>query len=213
MRYYILVLPLLVSCVTFVRPRGEWATPVDVPLDKSRLEETSISFQCGYADRDSEKWTAANYEACQSITRMLKKADVDVLTAADEAVEEESPAGPAKPDFTLIYIDRGTERDYCGWTLPFFILFFGFFPCVEDGDILAEVRILDSNGSHFKTYPLKSAVKSIYGVPALYYRLVALSAPDRKIRREARLADNLFQYVQNIIFTYNERTKLADGEL
>jgi len=141
-----------------------------------------------------------------------KHADDDAsnLSHAPGSAEATAPQQAGKPvDFTVQYVDRGGERDFCGWTAPLFVLSLGFFPCVEDLHSAAELRLLDADGALAATYPLTLDLKTIYGVPALYFKGLDWLFPERLSRRNRHVANLLLEYVRGTVYSYRVREQIA----
>lgn len=237
---------MMVGCITFKHPKGDWSFPVDLRLESGVLNGAVIAVRCGAGEHNEENWTESILEGCkQAATAVrslgatvfadqalfpaiaLRKAELakETGTGAQSTEQKSGDSGPkaeesgyvdAKtsqlvPEMTLVYIDRDTKRDRCGWTLPLFILYVGFFPCIEDRTSWAEIRVLDERNILVHQQNLTIETRMIAGVPALYYlglRWIRMEA--YKTERDA-LADNLYQFLQNTVHAQHLRVRLAKG--
>ena len=225
------------GCVTFKRPRGAWASPVVLRLPEKALAGTTVALTCGKGLQDNDRWHTASLDGCRRIGSLLRDMgatvratpgllpeddtsptgdnsdDADSVSHAPSGAKEATaPQQPDQPvDFTVQYVDRGGERDFCGWTAPLFVLSLGLFPCVEDLHSAAEIRLLDPDGALAATYPLTLDLKTIYGVPALYFKGLDWLFPERLNRRNRHTANLLLEYVRGAVYSYRVREQIAQA--
>jgi hypothetical protein len=214
------------GCYTLERPKGEWATALDLDVPGDALADLVVNIDCGSADtsssRRSDTFRPGIYEGCRKVAELTRELGADVqavpgLLPDDRQTEAEedapAPEGAAPPvaDFTLRYVDLGGHRDYGGWTLPVALFTFSFFPCIEDIETAAELQLRDAHGLIFARYPLHLDLIKIYGVAALYYDAVGFVSPARLGGRKSRSAASLRRYVANILYTYRQRLDLSNA--
>ena len=221
----VLSLNLNIGCVTLTHPRGDWIKPVELPLDETSLEGARIGMECGEGQAAGRAWHPAIFDGCRALARLLQGMGAKVSGApgllpkpkpgegdVDEVQEDGQTSTPV--DFTVRYVDRNHSRDYCGWTLPLFILSFSLFPCVEDVSSAAEIQLVHANGSIDRVYPLRLDVTSIYGPIALYYlALRGLELPQSSFLRQQRQERALIQYSAGLIYNYRLRAQLSTAEV
>lgn len=231
---------MMSGCITFKHPKGDWNFPVDLRLEAGVLNGAVVAVRCGSGEHGEESWTDAILEGCKQAATAVRSLGATVVAdealfpevalRKAEKAKEGNPSPPetteqnvlesgyvdAKttaliPEMTLLYIDRDTKRDRCGWTLPLFILYIGLFPCVEDRTSWAEIRIIDDRNILLHQQHLTIETRMIAGVPALYFLTLRwINLREYEAERDA-LADNLYQFLQNTVHAQHLRVRLAQG--
>ncbi|MGE0173750.1 MAG: hypothetical protein AB7T49_13215 [Oligoflexales bacterium] len=207
---------LSVSCVTFTRPEAKLTqNPISLPLTEDNFADANIDFRCFRGDSDTKEITAANIPICRSLARHFTAFGANTTisgealdTPADEEKEEDadppsaatpSPA-PASPKMNLVveYVDWSGDRDYCGWTLPFFIIGLGlYFPCVEDIHTRGEVRIYGPAQEILHKSDYNIALRKIYGAPSLLFMLLRLRSSPTNDSIAQKAKRNFYRHVIN----------------
>ncbi len=207
------------SCVVFNRPRGAWADPVKLDLHDKSLKELVVALECEAGDFEGGKTERAIINSCRDIVALIKsmgatvEADEALLpqpTLTDDetatAAEAINPDDLPPPDLKLTYIDRDYRNDWCGWTLPLFILSWTLFPCVVDSSHRAEILIHSRQGQLLDQRELLADGKAFYGIGALPVLAAKYSKQlTRKTRYERDLAKNLYDYVRAAVHTAHMR--------
>jgi hypothetical protein len=203
----------LAGCVTLKRPAGqEWAEPVDMRLHADALAGTTITFTCGSGERGKEEFKETVSTGCKKLVRSLIAIGAQVnadeslfgtIIKADE--EDQSAYTETESDFRMIYIDRGVDRDYGGWTLFFCIPYLTFWPCVEDLTAYSELRLVGSKVGP-ETIKLELPMKTIIGPAALIYMGIGKSGS--RIAWENQIAKSLPTFVAGKAFSYARKQML-----
>jgi hypothetical protein len=211
----LLILLHLNSCVSHVRPLGTWATPVDLGLSNEALSGSVVEFRCLASDDIAD---FASTDGCRDIVKALM--DLDLVVVCEESLLPQGvtermmtviqDARKVGVDFSLSYIIRPSERDFCGWTLLPALLTFTFFPCVESITARSELVIEDYKGHQVVRHELDANIRSTSGVWALYFLgLDQFLEGNYRPYRKKVLAGRLIQHVQNVVYSYDFNRKLS----
>ncbi len=106
-------------------------------------------------------------------------------------------------------MERSGPRDFCWLTFPLVFFSASLFPCADDNESHAELVLVDEHGVATRRFPMVTQFRTYYGIGALYFKVLDLFATDARPAREAQLADNLAQYVQNVVYTQRVRQLVA----
>ena len=113
------------------------------------------------------------------------------------------------PELTIVYIDRGTEKDRCIFRSLLFVLSYTLYPCPVEVITQAEIRVYDQKNVLAFQQDLRMDMNVLHGIPALYFLISRLmNVNDYKLERDAR-ADNLFQFIQNTVHAQHLRVRTA----
>jgi hypothetical protein len=203
----------LAGCVTVKRPAGqEWAEPIDMRLHPDALAGTTITFTCGAGERGKEEFRETVSTGCKKLVRALLSIGAQVnadeslfgtIIKADEA--DQTAYAETEADFRMIYIDRGVDRDYGGWTLFLCIPYLTFWPCIEDLTAFSELRLIGSKVGP-ETIHFELPMKTIIGPAALYYMGIGKSGS--RIAWENQIANSLPTFVAGKAFSYSRKQML-----
>jgi hypothetical protein len=210
---------LVSGCIAYVRPVGAWNEPVDLKLDQSSLAGVRIKVDCALKDED-DQLTPQDDEDCMKLRTTLGNMGARILLdelpadAKDPKKSAKFPKtiGDAKtetPDFRVSFLSYPTSSDHCGKSVIVLLLTFGVGPCFEDIDAKAELVITDvAKGTQVKK-PVETQVRRILGAYALYMLLVDMGRPVNRKEWRRMAGDHFLTYVQNSVYSFAVRDKLA----
>lgn len=113
------------------------------------------------------------------------------------------------PELTVVYIDRGTEKDRCIFRSLLFLLSYTLYPCPVEVVTQAEIRVYDQKNILAFQQDLRMDMNVIHGIPALYFLVTRwINLNDYKLERDSR-ADNLFQFIQNTVHAQHMKVRMA----
>lgn len=229
---------LFAGCVSFKRPEGEWLHPAHLRVNPMLMKDAKIGVTCGFGSMNRQDWsTISTSQSCDGLKDLIKEMGANVVdvnslgpdsgepgiiegqsSSSDGGGEddEESTDGaadqrPIKPDFTIAYVSRDSERDFCWGTLPFFVLSLTLFPCIEDLFVGAEIRIFDQDGLELQEKSFRGTERHIYGIPALYFlaRKALFSEEYNKLNED--LEKRFVSYLTDTIYTFRIRQMVTSG--
>jgi len=115
------------------------------------------------------------------------------------------------PELTVVYIDRGTEKNRCIFRSLLFILSYTLYPCPVEVITQAEMRVYDQRNILTYQQDFRMDMNVIHGIPALYFLIARwINLSDYKLERDTR-ADNLFQFIQNTVHAQHMRIQASRG--
>jgi hypothetical protein len=218
---------MLTGCITFNRPKGDWAYPVDLELPAGVLNGAVIAVRCGAGEPDEREWNESVLEGCRQTAKAVRSLGatvvaeevliparaIDKANQTEQKEEEDGYVDVRKtkliPEMSVVYIDRGIVKDRCWMSFPLFLLTWTLFPCVVDKTVFAELRIYDRNNILMTDHPLQMDMKTIIGIPSGYFALVRLYNGREYKAGKAATADNLYQFIQNTVHAHHRKVMLA----
>jgi hypothetical protein len=134
-------------------------------------------------------------------------------TATEQNLEEtgyvDEKTTKLVPELTVVYIDRGTEKNRCIFRSLLFIVTYTLYPCPVEVITQAEIRVYDQKNILAFQQDLRMDMNVIHGIPALFYLVMRwINVNDYKLERDTR-ADNLFQFIQNTVHAQHLRVRTA----
>jgi hypothetical protein len=202
------------------------------------MKDVKVGVKCGVGSMDRQDWsTISSSQSCDGLKDLIQEMGASVVeghsfrsdtgelgandsqaSSSDRGAEndEESTDAAAhqshvRPDFTVAYVIRDSERDFCWGTLPFFVLSLTLFPCIEDLFVGAEIRIIDQDGLELREKSFKGIERHIYGIPALYFlaRKAIYSEEYNKLNTD--LERRFISYLTDTIYTFRIRQMVTSG--
>lgn len=235
----LLTLFITLGCAEFIEPQEGWNDPVDLDLNNHSLKDKVIGLECGWEENrlfgTEEKWVSwraappaqvVGLEAVDGLNGSSVQDDqgqalggsgvscfgmAQVIKSLGATLWD--PDSSVVPDFKVRYLDRGLERDYCGWTLGPYLLTATLFPCVESLKSQATLTLKAQKGQFQRKIALGVDIKAIYGVGAFYFLGVEFFRPTESQRghRKLRLARDTLKTIQNHLYSFQVR--LSDKSL
>lgn len=213
------------ACVVLLRPRGEWAHPVDLRLTDKSLAGQKIHVMCVDQFGEDEPPMPADHKLCSMIEKNLEVLGASIIHPLDpaQAAARPSPLANAAPqmeqspveraDFTVVYTGKESNVDHCFWpdlwALPLFVISFTLYPCIVDTTTEAELAILDKNGAvrdRKKLALISHRVHGLWALPFLLQDWTDIDSPHNRHGRQLELREGLAHYVQNTAVSYVIRT-------
>lgn len=236
----LICLVLSVGCVSFKRPEGEWLHPVNLRIEPALIKDAKIGIKCGLGSMDEQDWSkVSTSQSCDGLKDLIKEMGASIVEANsagsvsgesgatdnqvssserraeddEESMDDAAAQNPVRPDFTIAYVSRDSERDFCWGTLPFFVLSLTLFPCIEDLFVGAEIRFFDQDGLELQKKSLRGTERHIYGIPALYFlaRKVIYSEEYNKLNDD--LEKRFISYLTDSIYTFRVRQMVSSGRV
>lgn len=217
---------MLTGCITFNRPKGDWAYPVDLDLEAGVLNGAVIGVRCGAGEPDEPEWNESVLEGCRQTAKAVRSLGATVVAeevlfparalGQTEQNEEENGYVDVRktkliPEMSVVYIDRGIKKERCWLSFPLFLITWTLFPCIVDKTVFADLRIYDGKSILMADHNLSMDMKTIIGIPSGYFAIVRLLNLREYKASKAALSDNLFQFIQNTVHAHHRKVRLAQA--
>jgi hypothetical protein len=189
----------LSSCVSYVRPVGEWARPADLRLHSKSLAGVRVAVRCGSIDPEGmNSIREEDKQVCQALEGALQSIGAEIVDPGENAQGETGVA-----ELTLWYLDRAKGAESCSILLSSAHVMSGYtIPCKSSEWSEAELRVTDARGAVLERAPLrveKYTMQSWLFIPSSLWREA------REKQRKRALDARFLRYAQNRVYSQSLR--------
>lgn len=204
----------IASCVSYVHPIGDWATPTDLKLDNQSLEGVGVKLSCitttvkGFIETDDDTSERA---PCPYIAEILEAAGATILQAEESqdassaSTDKKNSQTKSKPkpvlELNVQYKNTKRETDDCKLGYIPFLYTTSIWPCRAEIESRAALVVYNTRAATAREWQMGVRVHQYFGIGALVLKGLDMFKDPEPDVYEAQLKQNFMTFVRNKVYT------------